>query len=92
MRILGYIDHPYLKITVFKMDTRLSVKLEDVFFEQTYKFRQDERLSRFEDVKRLIDKAFIEGVLEQFKQMHSLCDAAMKRNLAAGENEFEDII
>lgn len=92
MRILGYIDHPYLKITVFKMDTRLSVKLEDAFFEQTYKFRQEDRLSRFEDVKRLIDKPFIEGVLDHFKQMHALRDAALNRNLPAGENEFEEII
>ena len=39
MRILGYIDHPVVKITVFKMDNKFSVKFESIHYEQTFKFR-----------------------------------------------------
>ena len=34
MRILGYLEHPTLKITVFKMDNRISVKFENSLYEQ----------------------------------------------------------
>lgn len=51
MRIIGYIEHPGMKITVFKTDTRISVKFETGFYEQTYKFPIDVHLQNLDDVK-----------------------------------------
>lgn len=92
MRIIGYIDHPSLKITVFQMDNKLSVKFENTFYEQTYKFRQSEVLNTIADVKKLVDATFIQTVLEQFPKMHQTKQAALNRFLPEIEDEFEEII
>jgi len=62
MRIIGTIPHPDFKITVFKMDNRLSVKFERGLNEQTYKFRTNNELQNFEDMQRLVDADFVASV------------------------------
>jgi hypothetical protein len=44
MRIVGYIEHPVLKITVMQMNNRFVLKLEANMLEQTYKFHEDDNL------------------------------------------------
>jgi hypothetical protein len=93
MRIIGYIEHPVLKITVFKMDNRLSVKLETGQYEQTYKFRSGEGVETLEDMEKVVDPAFQQAVLAQFEHMHKLRGEAMGRNLQkAEEDEFPRLI
>ncbi len=93
MRIIGTIDHPSLKITVFKMNERLSVKLESGLYEQTFKFRSGEGVDTLEDVKNFIDAGFIEGVSENLQRMHQLKMTTLSRQLPnAEEEEFEEII
>lgn len=93
MRIIGYIDHPQLKITVFKMDNRLSVKFENALCEQTYKFGADERLDSLEAVRRLVDKEFLDAVQIQLQQMHQNRLKSLARNFpSADTGAFEDII
>lgn len=93
MRIIGHIEHPHLKITVFRMDNRLSVKFENAMYEQTFKFGLDERLETFEDVQKLVDATFAEQVLTNFQQMHQARMAAFARAFPL-ENQpvFEEII
>lgn len=93
MRIIGHIEHPHLKITVFKMDNRLSVKFENALYEQTFKFGLDERLESFEDVQKLVDAAFIEQILANFQRMHQTRMAAFAKTFPI-ENQyvFEEII
>ena len=62
MRIVGEIDHPRLKISIFKNDGKFSLKFEANLLEQIYKFRDDERLGSVDDVKRIVDAAFIEKI------------------------------
>lgn len=93
MRIIGTIDHPSLKITVFKMDNRLTLKFETSEFEQSYKFRLTNQLHNFEDVQRLVDSAFIEGVIENFKaQQHTRVQAMDRFIQQAPEDEFDVIV
>lgn len=92
MRIIGYIEHPSLKITVFQMDNKLSVKFENTFYEQTYKFRQSEDLNTISDVQKLVDETFIAKVLEQFPVMHQTKQKALDRFLPEEEDSFEEII
>lgn len=70
MRIIGNIDHPYLKITVFKMDNRLSIKLESGMYEETVKFRDGEGVDDLEGAVRFLDAAFLSGVEERLRSLH----------------------
>ena len=92
MRIIGNIDHPELKITIFKNDNRLSVKLESGLYEQTYKFRDGEGIENAEDVEKLFDAAFMERVLEMLRTMHQFKMNALSRQLADASESFEEII
>ena len=87
MRIIGYLDFPGVKTTVFKMDNRVSVKFETGLYEQTYKFREGEGADNLEEVSKLVDENFFKGVIAQFQQMHSLRNQSL---LAAKEQELEE--
>lgn len=93
MRIIGNIEHPHMKITVFKMDNRISVKFENALYEQTYKFGQDERLDSAEAIQKLVDPAFTEQISVVFQQMHQARIAAFSRVFPVeNESVFEEII
>lgn len=93
MRIIGNIEHPTLKISIFRMDNRISVKFENGLYEQTYKLGQDDRLSTVESIQKLVDPDFLEQVSAVFRQMHQLRMAAYSRTFPAEhEAVFEDII
>ena len=93
MRIIDTIEHPDLKITVFKMDDRITLKFENEGYEQTFKLGNDERLANVEAVRRLVDPEFLTAVSGQFQQMHRIrlaaCTRAFPSDAAA---EFETII
>ena len=93
MRIIGHIENPILKITVFKMDNKLSVKFESGLFEQTYKFRESDQLNEFEDIQNLVDETFVSAVLEELKSMNHIKNQAFSRFIAENDTEdFDDII
>jgi hypothetical protein len=92
MRIVGEIDHPRLKISIFKNEGKFSIKFESGLLEQTYKFRDDERLSRVEDIKRIVDTDFIEKIEEILRGMKKAQIAAMERAFPIDENEFDLIL
>lgn len=92
MRIIGNIDHPTLKITVFKMDNKLSVKFETGLYEQTYKFRESNELSSFDNIQKLVDEQLINEVMENFGKMHRSKNDALGRFLPKETEAFEEII
>jgi hypothetical protein len=93
MRIVGEIEHPRLKITIFKNDGKFSLKFESGLLEQTYKFRDDDRLASVDDVKRLVDNTFVEKIEEILRGMYAAKIETMQRHLAQPEDdEFETII
>ena len=93
MRIIGYIPHDQCKITVFKMDNRFSVKIENRQFEETYKLRVSNQIEKLEDIQKLVDEQLIQETLQRFATMNSNLNAAMERNLPKeSEEEFEEII
>lgn len=93
MRIIGQIEHPQLKISIFKMEERYSVKFENEGYEQTYKLGSDERANSLEKITQLIDPAFIQHVMQQMQSMHQNRMAAFARHTSA-ENMpmFDEII
>lgn len=92
MRIIGDIPHPSFKITVFQMDNRLSVKFESGLNEQTFKFRTNDGLQNFEDVKRLVDEDLMKEVTANFGNMERAKNAVMHRFYPRLREEFEEII
>ena len=94
MRIAGHIEHPVLKITIFQMDNRFTVKFEDGTLEQAYKFRKSDTVNTAADIRRLVDEQFIKAVLQEMKtlrQMHQ--DALARFSPEEGEeDEFDDIL
>ncbi len=93
MRIVGHIDHPVLKITVFRNDNKLSVKFESGLYEQTYKFRDGEGIDAVDDVCRLVDDAFIASVFAGLQHMHETRISALTRQIGGmALEEFEEII
>lgn len=92
MRVVGSIEHPYLKITLFKMDNKLSVKFETGLFEQIYKFRTGDQIESVADVERLVDETFIAQVEVQFAAMQRIKNEALLKAHPTELEEFDEII
>lgn len=92
MRIVGYIEHPSLKITVFQMDNKWSIKFENGQYEQVYKFRSGEGVDKLQDAQELVNQDFIEQVQIFFTQLHQLKMKALAARNTIDEEEFEEII
>ena len=92
MRVVGEIEHPRLKITIFKNDGKFSIKFEGGLLEQIYKFRDDERLSSVETVKTLVDADFIAEIEDILRGMKTSQIAAMERAFPIDEDEFDVIL
>ena len=93
MRIIGNIDHPEMKITVFKMDNKLSIKFELGLYEQTFKFRESDYMKGMEDAEKFIDAAFMGDVLKNFNSMHKSKNEGLAQLVKMeDEGEFPVII
>jgi hypothetical protein len=94
MRLLGQIEHPVLKISVFKMDGRISVKFENALYEQTFKFGDDERVQNMEAIQRLVDAGMAEEVMAAMQHQHRCRLNALMRAFGTPEQMpvFEEII
>ena len=71
MHIIGEIPHPKFKITIFKMNHRIALKIEDSGLEQWYKFRDGTFENGVADLKELVDDKFIANAIEVFTKMQS---------------------
>jgi hypothetical protein len=92
MRIVGEIDHPRMKISIFKNEGKFSLKFEGGLLEQIYKFRDDDRLASVEDVKRLVDADFLSKIEDILRGMKSAQVEAMERAFPIDEHEFDVIL
>lgn len=70
MRIVGEVPHPKYKITVFSMNERISVKIEDRLIEQIYKFRDGSGVNSVDEVKAFLTDKFMSDVDDHFRRMH----------------------
>ncbi len=92
MRIVGEIDHPRLKISIFKNEGKFSIKFEGGLLEQTYKFRDDERLGSVDHVKRIVDADFITEIENILRGMKQAQMQAMERAFPIDAHEFDVIL
>lgn len=81
MRIVGYIEHPILKITVMQMSERFVLKIEANMLEQTYKFNEDDNLRTLKDIEKIVDEMFISECIKRFSEMNRSRGEAYQRNI-----------
>ncbi len=92
MRIIGEINDPRCKITIFKMGNKLAIKLENNLLEQTYKLRESIAISNFQDVKTIVDEIFLQEVVQRFEEMSNSIGRAMERNVVDEDDDEFDVI
>jgi predicted house-cleaning noncanonical NTP pyrophosphatase (MazG superfamily) len=81
MRIVGYIDHPVIKITVMQMNERFVLKLEANMLEQTYKFHEDDNLRTLADMEKIVDETFLQECIKRFAEMNTSRGEMYNRNM-----------
>jgi len=79
MRTVFEIPHSVYKITVFVWNEKYLLEIENGPFKQTFKIPL-ENISSEEKVKEIIDEKFLEGLDEQFQQMHENFRGSLFRN------------
>lgn len=92
MRIIQEYSHGTIKVTIFRMDNKYSVKLEQALMEQTYKFREGGAVERLEDVQKLLDERFFESAQYIFSKMSQLRQTAVASVAKADDDDFPVIL
>ena len=67
MRILGEIPHGFMKITVFTMNDKVSIKFEHDLMEHIIKFRKDGMVNDFETAQQFVNNNILEGVVKSLE-------------------------
>ena len=80
MRVIAELPRPDCKITIFSMNMKYLVKIEQGSLEQTYKLAEAELLDGVNSVFQILDEEFIQTVLERFKVMTQDIKAAYLRH------------
>lgn len=78
MRVVAEIPHPLCRISIFYMNQKYIVKVEQGNLEQSYKFSEiDYLIASVEDVKKAITEEFIQDCLVIFKTMNQNLQKAL---------------
>lgn len=81
MRVVAELPHPDCKITIFNMNQKYIVKLEQGPLEQSYKISElDLTGGGINDVFEIVDDTFIQEVLQHFQLMRNSFKDTYKRN------------
>lgn len=78
MRIIANIPHPKLTISIFSMNDKYQVKFEAGPMEQIYKLSHTD-VDGVEGIKKMVDDAFLEQILNRFNEMYVTFKAAKER-------------
>lgn len=92
MRILAEKQIRHYKATIFEMNNRISIKLEDRLLEQTYKFREGSGVDNVSKAFAFLTDSFMDAVDDSFNAMEK---ARMHGLLKIQEDEgevFDEII
>jgi hypothetical protein len=71
MRSIAELPHPDCKITIFSMNQKFIIKIEQGSLEQTYKISEMDVTDGVNGIFQLIDDTFIDQALSHFKLMMS---------------------
>ncbi len=92
MRVIGYLDTQGYKTTVFKNNDKFIVKFEADIVEQTFKFRETDKINSLKAIETLIDAPFLKTVEQRFKEMFQSCGALIQSFHDYHEDDWVEII
>lgn len=92
MRIIGEFDAGDIKITVFKMNERISIKFEKNLLEQTYKFRDGSAIGSLEDAKTYCSEHTITEINDVFDAMSKSRSRSLNSMIENQEEKFDVIV
>ena len=91
MRIIGEIPHATYKITVLKMNDKITIQIENRLVVQSYIFRDGSGVSDQNSAEKLLTPDFMKGVDNRFAEMNKdYIEALEKMNMDEIDN-FEII-
>jgi hypothetical protein len=79
MRVIAEIPHPDCKISIFSMNGKFLIKLEQGGLEQTYKVPEADVTDGVNGIFQMLDDEFMGRVTERFNAMRKDFNAAYKR-------------
>lgn len=92
MRIVGDIPHPHMKITIFRMNDKLSIKFEAGLVEHIMKFRDGSPLHDIEALKAAMSQEALHQIQSNLKlDVEFRADLENKANMEI-EDQFDEII
>ncbi|MDF1696369.1 MAG: hypothetical protein P1U56_11075 [Saprospiraceae bacterium] len=87
MRIIGEINHAKYKITVLKMNEKVTLQIEDRLVSQSFAFRDGSGVKDLATAQQLLTPDFLSKVDARFAEMNKdYMDALEELN----QDEFED--
>ncbi|WP_345952026.1 MULTISPECIES: hypothetical protein [unclassified Mucilaginibacter] len=69
MRVIAELPHPEFKVSIFSMNRKFIIKLEQGALEQTYKVAEADLMDGVNSVFELLDEAFYATVAARFTEM-----------------------
>lgn len=69
MRVIAELPHPDFKISIFSMNRKFIIKMEQGALEQTYKVAEADLMDGVNSVFELLDEAFYQTVAARFTEM-----------------------
>jgi len=91
MRIIGEIKHPKYKITVLKMNEKVTLQIEDRLVSQSYVFRDGSGVSDLASAEQVLTPDFMEGIEARFSQMNSDYIKALEKMNMDMDDDFDII-
>lgn len=86
MRVIGDIQHPTMKITVFKHNDKVSIKFEKNLLEQIFKFRDGGAVVDLDTAKQFCSEQICTKVEDHFNAMSAVRSTG---NVAMQQVEFD---
>jgi hypothetical protein len=69
MRVIAELPHPDFKVSIFSMNRKFIIKMEQGALEQTYKVAEADLMDGVNSVFELLDEAFYQTVAARFIEM-----------------------
>jgi len=69
MRVIAEIPHPEFKVSIFNMNRKFIIKIEQGALEQTYKVADSDLMDGVNSVFELLDEPFYTAVAARFTEM-----------------------
>ncbi|MEM9548208.1 MAG: hypothetical protein AAGA77_19660 [Bacteroidota bacterium] len=87
MRIIGEISHPKYKITLLKMNAKVTIQIENRLVSQSYVFRDGSGISDQNSAEKFLTQEFMESVDQRFEQMNKDYISTLEQ---INKNELDD--